>query len=177
MTKHQGSSINKPGSKYSMGPIIIGHYLKRVQNLSSPLIPYHFRIVPRPPPAAVSSLIAVACLALGRQTPPTWRARLVQSWAFHGSLSSPDASCRTQASVGVAAMMCGIASSSSRGSMPARQLMSLSPLSINGQIAMALERAEDTVASAVGRMLLPSGHRRCRGGGVERGGGRRGRGK
>jgi hypothetical protein len=33
----------------------------------------------------------------------------VRSWAFHSSLNSPNASCRTQASVGAAAILCGIA--------------------------------------------------------------------
>jgi hypothetical protein len=101
----------------------------------------------------------------------------VWSWAFHRGSSSPDASRRTQAWVGAAAMMCGIVSSSSRGSMPARQSASFLPPSIDGQIATALERAEDAVALAVGGMLMPSGRRRRRGGGVGRGGGRRGGGR
>jgi hypothetical protein len=40
---------------------------------------------------------------------------------------------RTQASVGAAAMLCGITSSSCRDSMPARESTSLSPPSIDGQ--------------------------------------------
>ena len=32
----------------------------------------------------------------------------MRSWAFHGGSNSPDASCRTQALVGAAAILCGI---------------------------------------------------------------------
>ncbi len=82
----------------------------------------------------------------------------MRSWAFHGGSSSPDASHHTQALVGAAAMMCGIATSSSRGSMPARKSTSLLPPSIDGQIVTALERAEDAVASAMGGMLRQHQH-------------------
>jgi hypothetical protein len=38
----------------------------------------------------------------------------VRSWAFHGGSNSPDASRRTQASVGAAAILCGIVISGNR---------------------------------------------------------------
>ena len=73
-----------------------------------------------------------------RRTPPTWRHRLVWSWAFHGSSNSPGAYRRTQASVGVAAILHGIASSSSRGSMPGNRCLSAVYLSMGRSLGAVL---------------------------------------